>query len=121
MAGITSNSEHNNFDGGATVTARRLFSMLQRFGFRPLCILPTIVLCSAHAFAQTNASATPPTQTPSEKRVLFSKAFAERATSDSIIIQVSEDDVLIFDTRGPYTLYDPNSKKAKNLIIIAKH
>jgi hypothetical protein len=78
------------------------------------------VLCATSARGQTTPpAATPPA--PTETRVLFSTAIAERTTTDSIIIQTGDDAVLVFDAPGPFTLFDPTSKKAKNLIVIAKH
>jgi hypothetical protein len=51
--------------------------------------------------------------------VLFSDAFTQMRTNDSIIIQLGEGQVLVFDKPGPYTLFDPVSGKPRKLIIVA--
>lgn len=90
----------------------------------PIRLGLTLVLWTGAAVStasgQAPTSANPQTP-PTETRILFSQAFKERTTTDSIIIQTGEDAVLVFDAPGPFTLFDPTSKNAKNLIIIAKH
>lgn len=95
------------------------------FIVRTVTVMMLGAVCPYLAKSQTTPPTGPQqqastTQAPAENRILFSKAFTERTTSDSVIIQTEENAVLVFDTSGPFTLFDPTSKKARNLIVIAK-